>query len=416
MFFVIFLFAFCFIQAQEGPPAIMVQVETRRVREQPLKVTISTLGTAMPYRESNLAAVQDGLVKSVLFKDGETVTKGQPLVILDSTILKARQLEKQAECDRLSAELSKLQSGYLPEEIAEKKAVYEVAKTNLEQAISEWQRKEELYRNKNISKSEWEQAKFAKQAAQAAADRDRAAWEFLQRGYRPELIAATQAQLRYAQAEVKEVEYWLEKNTISAPFDGVILTKQVEEGEWLTTGKVVTTLLDISKIKIAVYVAEKYMGMVRLGLKGQITLDALPNQEFEAHVEEIIPQASEQSRNFELRLVMNNPFAPDDPQQVQRVIQPGMFCRVFGILREEPTALMIHGDAIIRIQNQTYAIKVGVKNVPEYVPVILGARDGDWFELKNSNSQLSKGDAVVVTNQPNIRNEPGYVLVVIREY
>lgn len=412
------------IHSQEGRQPVKVQVEIRAIRVQPLKVTVSTLGTTMPYRISNLAAVQDGLVLSVLFKDGQIVRKNQELVLLDNTILKAQQLEKKAECDRLDAELRRLKVGYLPEEIAEKKAIYDVAKASLEQANSEWQRKEELYRNKNISKSEWEQAKFNRQVCQAVVDRDLAAWELLKNGYRVELIAATQAELNRAQAQLSEVDYWLKKNTILAPFDGIILTKQVEEGEWVTTGKTVTTLLDISKIKIAIFVAEKYMGLVKPGLKGKITLDALPGQEFEALIEEIIPQASAQSRNFELRLVMDNPVAPDDPSHLRHVIQPGMFCRVFGILREEESALMIHSDAIVRQQNQTYAIKAktikdeqGSKVIPEYVLITLGARNGDWFELRDLVPKLDQGDKVVVTNQESIKNEPGaYELIVVREY
>jgi len=386
-----------------GPPP--VQVEIRKIRSGPLQVTVNTLGTAMPYREAKVAVVQDGLVKSVLFNEGQAVKKGQVLVQLDDTVLQARKREKEAESARLQAELDRLQHGYLPEEIAEKKAAVEQSKATLEQTSLEARRRTELYRGKQISESEFEEAKFAFQAAQAGLEREQAGLAFLQRGYRSELIAATQAEWQKSQAQLDETKYWLEKNTIIAPFDGVIQSKDVEEGEWVTAGKTVAVLLDTQKIKIAIYIAEKYMGLVQLGLKGHVSLDAIPNRQFPAEIWAIIPQASAQSRNFEIRLVMDNPNG---------IIRPGMFCRVAGVLKDVPKTLFIHADAILQRQGQSFAIKVSEQQKAEYIPITLGPRDGDWFELLDSGNKLAEKDKVVVTNNPSVY--PNAMLMIVREF
>ena len=113
-------------------------------------------------------------------------------------------------------------------------------------------------------------------------------------------------------------------------------------------GSVVVTLLDLTQIKVNSYVPEKYICLVKLGMQGEITIEALPGRKFVGEVIEILPQASALDRNFSVRLLIKKP---------DRQIRAGMFCRISVVLRHTSQALMVHGDAVSRQRQQDTVIK-----------------------------------------------------------
>lgn len=387
----------------QGPPP--VQVEVRAVVARPFQVKVAVTGSTTGYRKASPAAAVDGIVRAIHITEGRMVKKGETLVTIEDDIWKARLREQEAECKRCEAELARFKAGYLPYEIEQKKANVLEIKASWELAGLEYRRKEDLYKKRNISETERDQAKFTYEAAQARLQGAQAELKLLEGGFRKELVDAAGAELEKAVAQREQARVLLDKTKVPAPFDGVIAEKKVEVGEWVTSGTVIATLIDLSQIKVVTYIPEKYISLARLGFKAQVMLDAFPGKDFTGEIIEILPEASLQDRNLQVRFLVPN---------VENQIQAGMFCRISGIMREVPNALLLHTDAIVKQGTQTVAIKVGPGGAAEFVSLSLGSRDGNWFEILDAGGKIQAGDKVVVTNNPNV--SPGAKLIVVREY
>jgi membrane fusion protein YbhG len=133
-------------------------------------------------------------------------------------------------------------------------------------------------------------------ANQAAVSQAEAAVANAQAGYtvvaqRRQDLAAAQAQLVQAQAALRSAEIQLGYATVTSPINGIVLTKNVQEGEVVAAGAAVYTLVDPGDMWLRVFVPEDQIGRVRLGQPAQIAVDTFPGRTFPAHVSEIKSQA-----------------------------------------------------------------------------------------------------------------------------
>jgi len=108
-----------------------------------------------------------------------------------------------------------------------------------------------------------------------------------------------QSAVQQAQANVDLVNTQLSKLTVYAPMDGVILTRNVEPGEFVQPGADALTMADISHLTITVYVPEDLYGRIKLGLPATMKVDSFPGEVFNAQVSYISDQAEFTPRNVQ---------------------------------------------------------------------------------------------------------------------
>jgi len=102
-----------------------------------------------------------------------------------------------------------------------------------------------------------------------------------------------------AQSRLRTLETQLEKITVYAPMDGVILTRNVEPGEFVQPGAVTFTMANLNELTITVYVPEDQYGNISLGQEASVTVDSFPNETFDAIVTHIADQAEFTPRNVQ---------------------------------------------------------------------------------------------------------------------
>lgn len=112
-------------------------------------------------------------------------------------------------------------------------------------------------------------------------------------------VAQAQAGVKQAQAALDLIDAQIQKLTILAPMDGVILSRVAEPGEFLQPGAVALTLADLSNLTITVYIPEDQYGRIRLGQAAQVSVDSFPGEVFAAHVIYISDQAEFTPRNVQ---------------------------------------------------------------------------------------------------------------------
>ncbi|MBX3037565.1 MAG: efflux RND transporter periplasmic adaptor subunit [Anaerolineales bacterium] len=123
--------------------------------------------------------------------------------------------------------------------------------------------------------------------------------------YSPAVLSAAQAlnqaktTVEQAEASLSLIEAQLSKLNIAAPIDGVILTRNVEPGEFIQTGGTALTMADLNQITITVYVPENLYGQISLGQTASVKVDSFPDETFNATVIWISNQAEFTPRNVQ---------------------------------------------------------------------------------------------------------------------
>jgi HlyD family secretion protein len=102
-----------------------------------------------------------------------------------------------------------------------------------------------------------------------------------------------------AQANLALLDAQIEKLTIFAPMDGVVLARNVDPGEFVQPGGAALTMADLNELTITVYVSEDRYGEISLGQKVEVTVDSFPGETFTATVSYISDQAEFTPRNVQ---------------------------------------------------------------------------------------------------------------------
>jgi HlyD family secretion protein len=119
-------------------------------------------------------------------------------------------------------------------------------------------------------------------------------------------LEQSQTALKQAESAVKQAESNLDlldtqmsKLTVYAPMDGIVLTRNVEPGEFVQPGAVAFALADLNNITITVYVPEDRYGEISLGEQATVTVDSFPGETFTGEVVHIADQAEFTPRNVQ---------------------------------------------------------------------------------------------------------------------
>ena len=110
-----------------------------------------------------------------------------------------------------------------------------------------------------------------------------------------------QASITAAQANLDMINTQMDKLTVYAPMDGVVLTRSIHVGEVAQAGAATMTIADLSKLTVTVYLPEDRYGEVNVGDEVSFTADSFPNQTFNATVTRIADQAEFTPRNVQTK-------------------------------------------------------------------------------------------------------------------
>ncbi len=107
------------------------------------------------------------------------------------------------------------------------------------------------------------------------------------------------AALEQAESNMALLDAQIEKLTIYAPMDGVILTRNVEPGEFVQPGAIAISMANIKELTITVYVPEDRYGEITLGQQASVRVDSFPEESFTAEVIHIADEAEFTPRNVQ---------------------------------------------------------------------------------------------------------------------
>jgi HlyD family secretion protein len=299
----------------------VVAVQSGKVQREDLAAVVSASGEIRPKTYVNIGANAFGKITHLYVKEGEKVKQGQLLAQLEN-------VQPEADVDANQAALAAAKTDAVAAEAAlnTSQADLNRAKSDADRSELDWARAQALYKDALIAKSEFDNQKATHQTAVSGLAQAKAR------------VAQAKAQeesadrrVSQADANLVHADDVLKKTTYLAPFDGVITSLPVREGESVvmgiqnSPGSVLMTLADMSIITAEVQVDETDIVNVQLGQAVEVTIDALPKQTFKAVVTQIGDNAilrstgvstsqqttaSQEAKDFKVVVTLQNP--PDD--------------------------------------------------------------------------------------------------------
>jgi len=246
---------------------LSVAAEALRTRD--LEAIVSASGKVQPKRQVNVSANTTGRVTRVAVEEGQRVKAGQFLLEIDP-----KQLEGQMQ--RGEASVAAAQSSLLSARTA-----VEQGRANLDLARQNLKRQEDLWKEGLTTRENLEKAQ-----------NDVTVREVDLRT-RQQDIETNEARIRQEQAGLSTTRYNLNQIIITAPMDGLVTRRSIEEGETAVlgtmnnAGSVLLTIADMSVIEAEVEVDETEIPTVALNQEAKVTIDAVPDKTFRGRVTEI---------------------------------------------------------------------------------------------------------------------------------
>jgi membrane fusion protein (multidrug efflux system) len=198
------------------------------------------------------------------------------------------------------------------------------------------------------------------------------------------------AALRKAEANAAAARARVGDFRITAPFSGVLGPRRVSLGALVQPGTVITTLDDISTIKLDFAVPETFLATLRPGLDIEATTTAYAGELFKGQVVSVDSRVDPVTRSVGIRALIPNPEAR---------LKPGMLM-VIDLIKNRRQSLMVQEQALTPENNKNYVFVIGKDNVVSKVEVTLGRRRLGTVEILEG---LKEGDVIVVEGIMDLR-------------
>ena len=279
-------------------------------------VILNATGYIIAAHKIELASKVVGKVLWIGVEKGDRVKQDQVLVRLEDDEYRARVLEAKGQLDTLAARLAEAQHGSRPEEIAKARADLEQARADMVNAQINLNRTKDLVKEGVMAKQTLDDAQARYDAAVAKTASFDRAYELVRLGPRQEEIDALRAQVEQLKGTLAYAQVQLDNTVIRAPVDGTILERNVEKGEFVTTGFVgdkgakgyVVSMANLNDLQVELDINQN--DFAKLGPKqpGIITTDAYgPDKKYQGFIEEVSPEANRQKATVQVKVRVEAP-------------------------------------------------------------------------------------------------------------
>jgi HlyD family secretion protein len=298
-----------------------IVVETVRVRANSAsssgagEIILNATGYIVAAHKTELASKVSGRVAWIGVEKGDRVKQGQELVRLEDEEFRARLLEAEGQLNSLKARLAALENGSRPEETARSQAELEQVRADLENARLSLNRTRTMVEQGILAQQVLDDARARYDAQAARFASFEKSYALTRIGPRREEIQAMRAQVQQAEGTRAFAQSQLENTIIRAPISGVILERNVERGEFVTTGFAsdrgakgyVVSLADLSDLQVELDVNQNDFAKLGATQPAIVKIDAYPDRKYQGVIAEISPEANRQKATVQVKVKVINP-------------------------------------------------------------------------------------------------------------
>lgn len=365
-------------------PAAAVPVQQLQPRE--LVHSVVATATVQTQHRANLGVQIAGKVQAVKVIEGQHVQAGQILLELDD--LEARSAWTAAELAVRQAEfkLRQWREVQAPSALASE----QLAQANLIQSRAQLARQQQLFRQGFIGQAALDEATRTFEVMQAQAHAAQAQSQaHAEQGVEQ---ALAQSALVLARANAQAAQARLSYTRLQAPFEGRVISRNVEPGDSVQPGKTLLMLAPDGVTELVAQIDERNLSWLHVGQPAVASADAFAQQRFSAEISTIAPAVDAQRGSVQVKLRVASP--PD-------YLRQDMTVSVEIEVARQAAALAVPLEAVHEAESANpWVLRVNPASRLERAPVTLGLRSGAWVQV---NSGLSVGERVLASAGVGLR-------------
>jgi len=355
-------------QGKEGPSGPPRPVQTSKAQMQGLERTIAAVGALAAYEQATLSVKVSGRMQLVSVDIGSVVKKGQLIAQLEKREYEVKLQQSEAFLAQARAKLGlPLEGDDDKVDIAQTSLVRE-ADAVLGEAKRNRDRVLKLSKEGVLSQSE---LGTVEAAYEVAVNRQRDALEEARN---------RQAQLAQRRAEVAIAKQQLDETTIKAPFDGIVQERKASQGEYLSVGSPVATVVRGDILRLRLEVPERRASLVKEGQPVRLTVTGDTNL-YLGEIKRLSPMLNDLSRMLVVEADVPNPGR----------LRSGFFAQADIVVNTDEPALTVPLDALVTFAGVEKVLTIKEGKAVER-PVSAGRRGEKWVEILTG---LKPGEAVV---------------------
>ncbi|MEQ1831936.1 MAG: efflux RND transporter periplasmic adaptor subunit [Candidatus Eisenbacteria bacterium] len=220
--------------------------------------------------EIDVASIVGGRLVRLAVSEGDTVSLGDTLAVLDRGEIAAELAAQAAQAQRAQSQARDLQQGARPAELVIAREQARAAQADLELAQVSYDRTERLAKSGVTAPAELDRARAVRDAARARAASANEQVRLQEDGYRRQQINAAQQGATAAMAQLAGARSRANELVLTAPRAGVVLMTNYDAGELVPPSAAVLTLGDPDSLWMRVYVAAPKLTMLRVGASAEV--------------------------------------------------------------------------------------------------------------------------------------------------
>jgi HlyD family secretion protein len=355
-----------------------------KVEKGDLAKSVVATGKVEPITKVEVKSKASGIVKKLYVEYGDRVKQGQLLAQLDKIEIEAGVEQSRASLEAAQANLTSSKADYERAKVDAEGPDVPLLKRSYDRAL-------QMQKDGVVSMSALDDAEKEYKLAVNKQNVARAQMLVLQAK-----IAQSQAQVAQDQASLKQFEEQLSYTDIVSPLDGIVLSRDVEIGDAVSSilvlgsgATLVMTLGDTSQVYVKGKVDESDIGRVYLGQPARIKVESFKDKTFNGVVTKISPMGVEKDNvtTFEVRVSIQNPGGE---------LKAEMTANAEIILEEHKSVLQIPEGAIIYDKDRNASVEVPDakgKDGQRKVAINIGISNGAKTEVLKG---LNEGDQVIL--------------------
>ena len=346
--------------------------------------SVVATGKIQPITKVEVKSKASGIVEKLYVDINNIVKKGQPLAQLDEQEIVAQVEAQKAQLGAAEANVGTYEANIEQDKVNAAAPDLPMYKLTLE-------RNQEMQKEGVVSRQALDDADKDYLAALTRRDSAKA-----QVGVDTAKLRQAKAQVAQSQASLKQLEEQMSYTTIVAPMDGVILSRDVEIGDAVSsilvlgsTATLVMTEGDVNEVYVQGKVDEADIAHVYMGQPARIKVESFRDRTFQGKVTKISPMGVEKDNvtTFEVRVSINNPNGE---------LKAQMTANAEILLDEHKGVLTVPENAVVYDNQKNASVNIPDKKQKDgmtKVPVKVGLSNGSVTEVL---SGLKEGDTVVL--------------------
>ncbi len=317
-------------KAQDAAPAAPAPppapVEVAQARGAQLAPLLWAPGSVVSREDARVASEQDGRVVRVA-EVGVSVRRGDTLAQLDDALLRLQERQNLSELERIQA--------------------------RLDYARSQEQRLGQLVQKHSIAGAQHDEARSQRRVLEQ--------------------------ELQGARVALDQTRHRLRNTTVRAPFDGTVVERFIQSGEYLGTGMAVVRLVNTQRLEVKAQAPVNLAARLKPGMEVAIREG---EAELRQSVRAVVPVGDESSRQFEVRVALDATRWP-----IGSALQVGLPSA------EPRDVVAVPRDALVLRPSETFVVRVAADDTAQRVPVRTGSAQGELVEVIGD---VQAGDRLVV--------------------